>query len=374
MRGSARPWRDAGRARAALLALSLLALAGCAAPVTRTDPEWTELSAPAAGARVLAVVPFEGKLLLLGSVPGPDGRSPAAWTTSDGDGWNPVRIQPESGYGAVAELVSAGVGDRIVALGQASGGAHFHPRMTVWAGDAAALRESPQVVEQFGGPRALGVYAAAAHGGTGVLVGGWTGGSGRPGATVWVTADGLRWDRLADDPALAAGSGETTGASGGAATPSGYLVVGNSIRGMEYQPLEWISADGRAWERKVLPGSGVADRVGCDDRGCVVVGKTVGARPQLQCWPSPSTVVTGPQDESLDITQVVLRAARVLITIRAGGTARLLSAARDCTGLREIPLPAVAPKAFLGALGDGILLATTDPAGDSRIWLHTNAF
>ncbi|QLY29289.1 hypothetical protein H0264_29005 [Nocardia huaxiensis] len=362
-----------------VMAAGLIALAACGgnSPVDADFGGWEPVGPPAAGARVLAVTAAGDELLALGSVPGPEGRSPAAWTTGDGRRWEAVTVTPRSGYGVVAELISGGVGERVVVLGQAFGGAHFNPRMTVWAGDRSALEEFPQSFEQFGGPRAIGVGGAAAFGGTGLLVGAWDGSGGRYGVAVWTSKDGANWVRQADDPALSAGPGEVTGAGGVAAGPGGFVVAGNSIRGVDYQPLEWVSSDGYSWQRIPLSGSGVADRVACaateQADPCVVVGRTVGVRPQLLCWPTASVYRTGPGGGTLDVDQALLRADELLMSIRVDGAARLLTAGRDCTGMREVPLPVRAPRAFVGNLPGGLLLATTDPDGDSRIWLRAMA-
>ncbi|UGT42772.1 hypothetical protein LTV02_05000 [Nocardia yamanashiensis] len=357
--------------RLALVAL-LTALAGCATGSTPDPaPEWIAQPAPATGARILSITPTPDGLLLLGSVPSPDGRSPAAWTTTDGRQWKTLTLTPHSGYAFAAELISGSAGDRVIALGQAFGGAHFNPRMTVWSGGTSALEEFPQSFEQFGGPHAIGVSGAAAIGGTGLLVGAWDSSSGRYGTTVWRSADGVNWLRQADDPALSAAPGEVTGASGVTTGPDGFLIAGNSIRGTEYQPLRWTSPDGHTWQRIPLSGTGVASQSACDAAGCVTIGRTVGPRPQLLCWPTPSTSRSGPDAATLDIDQALLHSGRLIMATRMDGTAHLLTAARDCTGIRDLPLPVTAPKAILGTLPHHLLLATTDPDGDSRIWLST---
>src|SRR4030088_950920 len=114
---------------------------------------WPSVPMPSIDARVLAIVPYGNGVLVLGSVPGPDGRAPGAWTTTDGTSWHPVPLQPHTFYAGQAELVSVGAaGGRIMALGQAFGGAHSNPRLTVWSGDTAGLVEHQQPFEMFGGP------------------------------------------------------------------------------------------------------------------------------------------------------------------------------------------------------------------------------
>ncbi|WP_067813630.1 hypothetical protein [Nocardia inohanensis] len=360
------------RVRLILVAI-LAALTACSgSPSEDPDPGWVALPAPATGARVLSITPTADGLLLLGSVPSPDGRSPAAWTTTDGQHWNTLTMTPHSGYAFVAELISGAIGDRVIALGQAFGGSHFNPRMTIWSGTTSGLEEFPQSFEQFGGPHAIGVSGAASSAGTDLLVGAWDATSGRYGATIWLSTDGANWTRQADDPALSAGAGEVTGASGVTAGPNGFVIAGNSIQGVDYHPLQWTSPDGHTWQRIPLSGTGVASRVACDRTACVTVGRTVGTRPQLRCWPTPSTSHSGPDGAALDIDQALLRPTELLISTRIDNTSHLLTANRDCTHIRNVPLPTTAPKAFLGSLPDRLLLATTDPDGDSRIWLRTD--
>lgn len=312
------------------------------------------------------------RLLALGSIPGPEGRAPAAWTTADGRAWRTVPVEPRSPYAFRTELASVGIGDRIVVLGQAFGGAHSNPRMTVWSGSAESLVEHPQAVELFGGPHAIAVSAAAALGGTGLLIGQWDGPSGRYGAAVWTSPDDVVWDRRADDPALSSAPGEQTGAVNVTTGPPGFVAVGNTLRGTELGALVWTSPEGRSWQRYALPGErAVAQRIGCDANGCLTFGQTVGAGPAVLCWPSfgaPAT--TGPRGSAVEASQVLVRNERALATIRVDGGARLVSVTRDCTDWRDLELPVRAAQARLGVLPDGVVLATTDDAVASRLWLR----
>ncbi|WP_069161825.1 hypothetical protein [Nocardia altamirensis] len=353
----------------ALLSVFAL-LTSCAADVPTS--EWRELSLPAAGARILALTPVDGGLLAIGSVPGPEGRAPAAWTTADGSDWRTVAVEPHSPYAFQTELISVGIGDRIVVLGQAFGGAHSNPRMTSWSGTPTALVEHPQAMELFGGPHAIAVNAAATLGATDLLVGQWDGASGRYGAAVWTSTDGVHWDRQADDPALAAPPGELTGASGVATGPAGFVVAGNTLRGSALFPLTWTSPDGRTWQRIDLPGQdSVATRVGCDGTGCVLFGQTITAPPQLLCWPTTtSSPTTGPSGATVEVSQVLLRDPQVFTTVRIDGTAHLMTTNRDCTAWHDLALPVAAAQARLGILAGALLVATSDDATASRLWLR----
>ncbi|GAB4586365.1 hypothetical protein [Nocardia sp. IFM 10818] len=314
------------------------------------------------------------EVLALGSVPGTDGRAPAAWVSGDGSDWRAVAVEPRSGYGFVAELISAGAGERVVALGQAFGGAHSNPRMTVWSGGTGGLVEHPQVVEMFGGPRAIAVLGAAALGGVDLLIGGWGGPLGY-GVAVWTSRDGAMWVRRADDPALASGAGEQTGAAEVTTGPEGFVVVGHTLREGAPRPLEWVSADGFAWERRELDGVGVlATRVGCGSAGCTVFGQTTGTPARIMCWPGAGAVaVGGPTANSVDVLQVLTGSARVVTAFKLDGVVHLASTASNCSDWQEIPMPVAAARARMVELpGGGLLLATTEDEG-SRLWLRAGA-
>lgn len=356
---------------------------------------WRSVPQPSFGARVLAIVPYGDGVLVLGSVPGPDGRAPGAWTTKDGTSWRPVPLRPHTAYAFTAELASVGAaGGRIMALGQAFGGAHSNPRPTVWSGDTAGLVEHEQPFEMFGGPHAIGVNDAAARSGipgrgggnyTALLVGQWDGASGRYGAAAWTSPDGTTWHRNADDPALASAVGEQTSALGAAAGPFGFLIAGDTLHGADLAPLAWTSPDGVAWHRITVPtdtvttqaGGTTANRAACDDHGCVIAGIALGVQWQAMCWPvdTASSAITvgtgtlGPSGSQMQVSQALLDGDRALVALRVNNRARLTSTGRDCTGWRDMPLPVGADEVRVGALAGSLLLATTDQAS-SQLWLR----
>lgn len=355
--------------RWALVLVAVLAVvAGCtgAAPVS----EWRELSAPAKGARVLEFVPWKDGVLALGSVPSGDGRAPAAWTSTDGSTWQTVPAEPHSPYAVSSELISAGVGQHAVALGRAFGGSHGNPRMTVWSGDTAKLVEYPQIFEMFGGPHAIAVTAAAALGGTEVLIGDWDGPDGRYGAAIWTSTDGANWQRRADDPALSSAPGEQTGAAAITTGPAGFTIVGQSQQSSGLQPLEWTSPDAATWQRIPLPGKGAATRVACDTNRCTVFGQSVGGTSQVLCWPNAAaTPVPGPTATTIDTLKLVVGDTRTFAAVRLDGKLHVLSVDANCADWQEISSPAQTLQAQLIALPAGLLLATTDD-DHSRLWLH----
>lgn len=355
--------------------------AGAAAPTVVNG--WRSVPLPTFDARVLAIVPDGGGLLVLGSVPGPAGRAPGAWTTTDGTSWHSVPLQPHTVYAGQAELIAVGAAaGHVMALGQAFGGAHSNPRMTVWTGSTAGLVEHEQPFEMFGGPHAIAVNDAAAVPGTALLAGQWDGATGRYGAAVWTSPDGAVWHRNADDPALASAIGEQTAALGAAAGADGFLVVGDTLHGALLSPLFWTSSDGGTWRRVVLPapattstqGGATANRAMCDSHGCVVAGIALGSQWHALCWPvtgtTPGAGTSGPGGATMQVSQALLAGDRAYVALRVDNRARLESTARDCTGWRDVPLPVGADEVRVGALGRALLLATTDTVS-SQLWLRT---
>ncbi len=364
-----------------MAALTLTMAAGCTASGTAqvVINGWRSVPPPSPDARVLAIVPDGKGLLVLGSVPGPAGRAPGAWTTTDGRSWHSVPLIPHTVYAGQAELIAVGAAaGRITVLGQAFGGAHSNPRLTFWTGSTGILVEHEQPFEMFGGPHAIATNDAAALPDTALMVGQWDGPTGRYGAAVWTSADGVTWHRDADDPALASAPGEQTSALGAAAGPDGFLVAGDTLRGALLAPLVWTSPDGKAWRRIALPTTSegaTANRAACDDSSCVVAGVALGSQWHARCWPLVGAVAgtgtSGPGGTTMRVSQVLLHEREALIALRVNDKARLESTARDCAGWRDVPLPITSDEVRIGELPDGLLLATTDET-TSRLWLRTS--
>jgi hypothetical protein len=353
---------------------------GCAAPSTPPAPPapllnvngWQEIAAPAAGARIVALAGVGDRLMALGSVPGPDGRAPAAWTT-DGHGWRPVELHPTTGYGKQAEFTRYAVlRDRILVWGLAFGGAHSNPRPTSWAGDADRLTEYEQGMETFGGPHAVGQYGEAGARDTGLIVGQWDRAGGGYGAAAWTSTDGDTWTRV-DDPALTGGTREQTSAEGVAAQGNGFLIVGNSI-GDRMQATAWSSPDGSSYRRLTVPDAAGAEatKVDCATGAvCAIVGARTTGRRQAVCWPvhgpSIGKPTTGPTGDTLDVLQVKASGSRTAVLLRVDGHAQLYELG-GCQSWQPDPLPATSRDAGLGVLPDGTeLLATSDPTS-SHLW------
>jgi hypothetical protein len=348
-------------------------------PVGRAG--WQTVPLPAPGARVIAIARDGATTYAFGSVPGPAGHSPAAWTTTDARRWNRVVLRVSTYYGAQAELTLVGLaGGHISVYGLAYGGAHGLPRPTNWTGTASGaqtrLVDHEPAVEVFGGPRAIGVYGETARPGTDLIVGQWDGPSGRYGAAVWTSPDGVNWTRNDADPALVSAAGEQTSARGAAADGHGFVVVGDTLRSGGTTALSWTSPDGRVWRRIPLPyqGSASAARVGCDAAGCVALGATISAQPRLTCWAvrpgaAPSVGPPGPNGGLVEPDQVLLRGRDAVAVVSVDGIARLVTVHRDCTGWQPLATPVATTDAAVGEVGGHLLLATTGRAA-SQLWLR----
>lgn len=367
---------------AAAITTALVAACTPAPPAPTQLSGWRELPAPAPGARVLTMLRDGPALLAFGSVPGPDGRAPAAWTTPDGRSWHSVPLHGSSPYAAQAELIHAALADgRITALGQAFGGAHSNPRLTIWSGSVTGLVEYPQPVELFGGPHAIAVNGLAARTGSAVLAGQWDAATGRSGAAAWTSLDGADWTRDADDPALTSAPAEQTSALAATATPAGYLITGDTVRGTRLQPLAWTSPDARSWHRLTVPdatGPGAlagstVDNAACANASCALFGATVYSPSTVQCWSLTGDTVaqptSGPLAPNAHVTEIVARDDRLTMAIRTAGSVVLADVAPDCTGWRALPAPVSSRDAAVGDLPSGLVLATTGPT-DSHLWLR----
>jgi hypothetical protein len=342
---------------------------------------WQAVGAPAGHARILGFASLDSEVLVTGSIPGPDGRAPAAWLGSPRTGWKPVPLEPHSGYARQAELTAPAVdAGRVLLLGRAFGGAHGNPRPTLWAGGAGGFTEYPQGVELLGGPRGMAVTGTAAGPANFVLTGQWDHERGGPGAAVWVSPDGEHWDRL-EDSALLSAPGEQTRLLDVATAGPGFVGVGEVANGARVVPVAWTSPDGRAWKRVPLPGDNAsASRISCAAASCFAVGLTSrydgsgGGEQQLTCWSGDGGSWTpastgGPKiapDRLTSVEGVAVTGDRLLVSVKSGGRPRLWSLGRSCGEWRELPLPDASPEIAVTTTADGVLLSTP---GSEKLWL-----
>jgi hypothetical protein len=392
----ARPRRLRMLLRGAAASVALAMLTGCTTLTDRPTPAptaqpsghvangWTSIPLPSIGARVLVLLHDGVRMLALGSVPHSGHRAPAAWSTEDLVHWQTFAVHAATGYGRVAEFtMAASSGGRVVAWGQAFGGSHSNPRPTIWTADATSLREHEQPFSMFGGEDALSTDAEAARDGTTLLAGSWKSGSGRYGATVWLSRSGATWTRHADLAGLESEPGEQTSALGAAATRAGFALVGASAHygrpGPPSTPLAWFSTGASGWSRVVLPttASAVASRVACSAGSCVELGSTLASDQHLLCWRTDATGrVTGASDGPghglVEVTDAVRTADRIVAIVDIDRVAQLYSVGTDCSGWIVLPLPAKAETAVLAGVDGRMLLATTGD-GTSRLWVRDPA-
>lgn len=336
--------------RAALIAVLVVGLAACTSPVPAPPPPTNQVALPAADAKIRKLVPGGDGILAAGSIPGPDGRAPALWTSKDGRGWRAIPLTPATGYGEQAELTELAVTNGlVVALGMAFGGAHGNPRPTLWSAKDAngPLIEYRQPFELLGGPRAVGLTALAASGGAAILTGQWEralpNGASQIGAAVWRSTDGSQWTRIDADPDLAGAEGEQTSARGIAAGPAGFVIAGDSRAKLSATPLTWASTDGQAWHRTPLATEGdtSAARVACDGQGCVTVGmRRTGTHQQAITWaPAEGEPFAPSDDQLLEPQAIAVSGDRLAVVTTAGTDTRIWTGHRNGTGWHEVSLP-----------------------------------
>jgi hypothetical protein len=169
-----------------------------------------------------------------------------------------------------------------------------YPRPSTWfASPGRATAPSWQEVladrELFGGPNVVAVseMSSGPHGY--FITGTWIGPDGHVVAAVWRSVDGVRWTRDDTDPAFDAGPGSESYGYDVADGASGLLLAGTTAFPTRQDPTKevgtlWHSADGDRWTRLAqLPGHGsrvVARAVRPLGAGWVAAG-SAGSRPEV---------------------------------------------------------------------------------------------
>lgn len=253
------------RLLAGLLAVALLAACETAPaePDRTIRPRWQPLTlpsppGPAGRLTVRDVATCDGRWYVVGAVANPaDGvrdadTRPAAWHSSDGLVWTPLRLVPRSYYGERHVLYSVACSaGRVAVIGAKRGGAHANPRVSTWrSAPDGSLVEVTAPFELYGGPQAVDVARMSAGPG-GFLIAG----NRMSGAAVWRSRDAGRFEIVEAAPGLADDPRGGTWAFEAVATSAGWLLVGGIVRAgrTERDPLAWTSADGVRWQRVDLP-------------------------------------------------------------------------------------------------------------------------
>ena len=191
-------------------------------------------------------------------------QSAAVWTSSDGVAWQRVPHNEAAfggdGFQQILGLAAGGPG--VVAVGDDSTG---YGNAAVWvSSDGTSWSRVPHDETVFGGTGVQVIHAVIAGGPGLVAVGGrWL--EDEPGdffAAVWVSADGYTWESIPHDPAVFGGRGEQQMYAVTVAGP-GLVAVGSDSPWTGGARV-WVSPDGLSWNRVVLP-DGVRPVIGPDD-------------------------------------------------------------------------------------------------------------
>jgi hypothetical protein len=279
-----------------------------------------------------------------------------AWTSDDGRHWTTIPVRSTSPYGRIAVLYSVACrGDRLVAVGAASGGVHGNPRTATWRGDATGLDEVAAPFERFGGPNAVSVDRVVA-GPAGFLIVG----ARLNGGAVWYSADGGDFTLVENDPALSGGS-----VADAVAVPGGWLLVG-STGIAERDPAAWLSPDGAHWQRETVPanaGDAALDRSIAWRGGILAVGVRGGHFAAWHrdggTWRAGGTFGTLGGTAVPAVTGLVATPDAVYAAVCDGRGYRLWRTAEG-DAWSEVKLPAAAERGLLVAAAEDRLMITED--------------
>jgi len=178
-----------------------------------------------------------------------DDRDAAVWTSIDGTVWDRVPHDPEVFGGPRNQemnAVAAG-GPGLVAIGyDASPGAGSHAAVWVSA-DGLSWQRIPGGDAVFGGAQTVEMAGVVAGGPGLVAVGGLTSVGGYD-AAVWTSSDGTVWQRLVHDVEVMGGQGSQVMADV-VAFGERLVAVGADGPADAQHAAIWVSADSLVWER-----------------------------------------------------------------------------------------------------------------------------
>lgn len=166
----------------------------------------------------------------------------AVWTSTDGDAWSRLEGFPAAAGSTVAAVTS---GDRLVAVGADGNGAF------AWTSrDGTAWTPSDPSPDLVGVPSLTGMNAVVQWQGRYVAGGYADPAYGQHVAAVWTSADGVEWSRLADGAQW-----EQARIFDLVARPTGLIAVGAVGEGDLDRATAgvWLSPDGVEWERVESP-------------------------------------------------------------------------------------------------------------------------
>src|SRR5450631_61407 len=365
-RSSSRGARVGGWTLGCAAAVALAGVTGCTsvgvtggstAAVTGTPgpaPSWSVIHLPT-GVEPRTLTAVGDRLLVAGLAAGTP-PSPRMLTLDPAGQVIRVPLTPHSGYAFETRWQSvASDGTHVIAIGAASGGAHFNNRWTTWSGTLAGIEELPQTSDTFGGWGAGDLVDAVVTTAGDALVGTWGGAKAGLDGAVWLPS-GRVWTRQ-DSAGTALESTRSLLVGPRSATPdgAGILVAGSALNlapgSVTRHAALWRStAPNSGWRRLDLPQPGRSSQAvsaRCNRDHCLIAGQVDGS---LAMWdlngdtatrlaglPAVNVRDSGPLPEPLVIGRSLVQLAAAqghLVTLTRDGSTWSVSGGPDGTPTR----------------------------------------
>lgn len=244
---------------AAVASTLVLAIAGCTEDKVASPPQpvvWTQVELPAEP----VVLTGHGDELLIGLRDRGAKVVPRLLLQQANGSRQEIKVEAKSPYAFEATWQSIAYdGQRLLALGGASGGAHSNTRWTVWTGSAKALTEYPQEFNTFGGQTAGALFSAIITPAGQALAGSW--GSAQTGldGAIWLPQGSTKWVRQSSaKTALESVPSLLLSPNYGTAAGKGIVLTGSQVRlapdVVQQEAAVWRSASlNQGWSRIALP-------------------------------------------------------------------------------------------------------------------------
>lgn len=244
---------------AAVASTLVLAIAGCTEDKAASPPQpvvWTQVELPAEP----VVLTGHGDELLIGLRDRGAKVVPRLLLQQANGSRQEIKVEAKSPYAFDATWQSIAYdGQRLLALGGASGGAHSNTRWTVWTGSAKALTEYPQEFNTFGGQTAGALYSAIITPAGQALAGSW--GSAQTGldGAIWLPQGSSKWVRQSPaKTALESVPSLLLSPNYGTAAGKGIVLTGSQVRlapnVVQQEAAVWRSTSlNQGWSRIALP-------------------------------------------------------------------------------------------------------------------------
>ena len=229
-----------------------------ARPTTVHVSSFTPVELPESGQRygITSIVESGGVWWAAGSFVDEAGQHrPGLWTSTDSITWSRVATAPITPYGEVSELYSvAASGNGLAALGMATGGAHGNPRTVSWLlGAEGALHEVAAGFELYNGVRQISVRSIVAGPHGWVIFGSRNNRNEALGATSWTSATGDDFVIHDNDAALSSRPHEQLLGLDVTTQDARLLAVGERFARRngtaDTDGIAWTSPDGVLWQR-----------------------------------------------------------------------------------------------------------------------------